>query len=496
MANSAYNYLWQLPWRVETGLRMAAAWMVNNTHFMLPYAEEYCRERGWSNPKFIKAGKTAEVFKVEGASGFAALKIFNPTMFLGDIAPVQVSRLELQRDSLVGLKHPNIISMYETCPIPKYQTWAILMEYLPWRDLEDATTDFPPASIWLVAEQLASATKFLEKHGLVHRDIKPSNIIISADFATAKLLDFGVLRRSDTFDGSGTPFEGEYRFVATRRYSSPTYLFGPAAPEIDTVPDDFGTGWRALTFYQIGGVLHDLIMRRPLFADCEQRYGLDARAALQQAVLTETPILENPQVDRRLIDLTRDCLTKEDAARLAQVTWERFSESTPVVPPWFSSARALLADINQDASKIAAKLVLDTVIDLARDILAQAPNGAVRVRVSPIARVDDAVLTSTAAHKWPDVPEAVATITHIFSVQAGPEQVFIRYGAALSLNSKPNVDALSLQVVTVLDQTELGGDTATDLKRILEDTLQIATAALQDSKNSLERLQTIDIRSS
>ena len=179
------------------------------SHYMLPFAEEYCYQTGLSpTPTFIKAGKTAAVFRVECDFGPAALKIFDPSLFGGETAPIQVSRLDLQRQHLVGVRHPRLIGMLDAFAIEKFHTWAILMEFLPWPDLEDKAPQCPPDAIWTIIEQLADAAKWLEARNLVHRDIKPSNILVAPDYTQIKLLDFGVLRRSDTFDGSGTPTAG------------------------------------------------------------------------------------------------------------------------------------------------------------------------------------------------------------------------------------------------------------------------------------------------
>ena len=41
------------------------------------------------------------------------------------------------------------------------------------------------------SKQLFRALAHLAKHAIVHADIKPDNILVSADFSTVKLCDFG-----------------------------------------------------------------------------------------------------------------------------------------------------------------------------------------------------------------------------------------------------------------------------------------------------------------
>ncbi len=84
-----------------------------------------------------------------------------------------------------------------------------------------------------------------------HRDIKPENVGLSPDMKSAKVLDLGVIR---PFDLSNITDEGDQRyFVGTLQYSPPELLFREEEQSVEA--------WRAITFYQLGGILHDLLMR-------------------------------------------------------------------------------------------------------------------------------------------------------------------------------------------------------------------------------------------
>ena len=110
--------------------------------------------------------------------------------------------------------------------------------------------------------QVASAAQFLEDNGLAHRDIKPENIGVSDDFSHATLLDLGVLRPVGL---SNITDEGEQKaFVATLRYSPPELLYREEEDNVE--------GWRVITFYQLGAVLHDMIMRYPIFREYGDPY--------------------------------------------------------------------------------------------------------------------------------------------------------------------------------------------------------------------------------
>ena len=140
--------------------------------------------------------------------------------------------------------------------------YYVAMQLVRYRRLSDVLARVPRKKISRIIFQVASAARFLEEQELSHRDIKPDNICISRDFSTAILLDLGVLKPIGadeiTGDERGTPF------IGTLRYSPIEFALSEVE---DTVE-----GWRAVTFYQLGGVLHDLITREKMFADIEEPY--------------------------------------------------------------------------------------------------------------------------------------------------------------------------------------------------------------------------------
>jgi serine/threonine-protein kinase len=67
-----------------------------------------------------------------------------------------------------------------------------------------------------------------------------------------------------------TDLNGKRLFVATAQYSSPEYLVRKNWGDVDEV-------LKALSIYQVGATLHDLIMKRPIFSEyaaLENKYAL------------------------------------------------------------------------------------------------------------------------------------------------------------------------------------------------------------------------------
>ena len=187
------------------------------------------------------------------------------------------------------------------------------MEYLPWKSLDQRLDTIKRTEIAGIISKIATAAEYLAGRNFVHRDIKPENILISDDDQKIKLLDLGVMRPISTESPDGTDHGYALPFVATAQYSSPAYLFRDGEPTEDM--------WKALTFYQLGAVLHDLLMKYSLFRNevrTQNRYRVAA------AVLKTIPEVRATDTPPWLVALARDCLVKDDDLRLSRVDWNRF----------------------------------------------------------------------------------------------------------------------------------------------------------------------------
>ena len=186
------------------------------------------------------------------------------------------------------------------------------MEYLPGNSLDKLIGKIPSSLVVQLAGQLAKAARYLEEQDLVHRDIKPANVVISEDFQILTLLDLGVVHplisEKDEWQLSGE------EFVATLRYSPPEFV----RREEDRSSKE---AWRAVTFYQIGATLHDMIMGKMLFS------GFDSpKSILDESVRFRTPEVKSKDIDGWLMQTVRACLLKDWRQRLQLVSWDSFFE--------------------------------------------------------------------------------------------------------------------------------------------------------------------------
>jgi len=259
-------------------------------------------------------GGSAVVFHWNKNGESLALKVYDPRFFLNaEAAQAERHRLDLQR-RLIGHRCQ---SMIETIGVvEQFDTCFVLMEFFSGIELKKVIGKVPDEAVPNLIRQLVDAVLFLEKHNLVHRDIKPENILVSPNFEQLRLLDLGVVREisrdEDRADGTD---HGEKRpFIATAQYSSPEYLFRLEQPSPIL--------WRALTIYQVGAVLHDLVCKSPLF---EKAVAADNKYALAMSVMKDRPDFSGASPSMSHWNaLAARCLTKDSALRVQTVDWPDF----------------------------------------------------------------------------------------------------------------------------------------------------------------------------
>lgn len=178
--------------------------------------------------------------------------------------PDLISRFEREARAVAGLRHPNIVQIYD---FDTYQNHPyIVMEYLKGPSLASYMRDLHKLGAKLTLNQIARLLKSLadgidyaHSQGIIHRDIKPANIILhnkSGEYSPqmalpadtqAIITDFGLVRiansENKTLSGvvSGTP-----------AYMSPEQAQGNP---VDNRTD----------IYSLSVVLYEMLAGRPPF---------------------------------------------------------------------------------------------------------------------------------------------------------------------------------------------------------------------------------------
>jgi serine/threonine protein kinase len=142
----------------------------------------------------ISTGGMGEVYLARDLEGKpVALKILRRHLILNAQA---VDRFETEARAASALRHPNIVTVYESGRSPA--GLFIAMEWLDgstFRAIMDAgQAEVPQAMDW--GGQAARALSAAHAAGILHRDMKPENIMLRKD-GIVKILDFGLARHGD-----------------------------------------------------------------------------------------------------------------------------------------------------------------------------------------------------------------------------------------------------------------------------------------------------------
>jgi eukaryotic-like serine/threonine-protein kinase len=187
----------------------------------------------------------------------AALKLL-PMRFTGDAE--RLKRFQQEAHAVVGLNHPNILTVYEIGE--DHSTHYIASELIEGETLRQRLMRgrMEVGEAIDVAIQVASALAAAHETGIVHRDIKPENIMLRPD-GYVKVLDFGIAKLAESTFAEATADEAESVTLAgtnlgsilgTVRYMSPEQARGA---QVDKRTD----------VWSLGVVLYEMVTGHPPF---------------------------------------------------------------------------------------------------------------------------------------------------------------------------------------------------------------------------------------
>jgi len=233
----------------------------------------------------------------------AALKLL-PERFTGDAE--RLKRFQQEAHAVVGLNHPNILTIYEIGE--DHSTHYIASELIEGETLRQRLMRgrIEVGEGVDIAIQVASALAAAHETGIVHRDIKPENIMLRPD-GYVKVLDFGIAKLAEcafadaTADGAGSATLAETNLGAvlgTVRYMSPEQAYG--------APVDKGTD-----IWSLGVVLYEMVTGQAPFT------GETPGEAMSSILETEPPPLTSyiTQTPAELQQIISKTLRKERGQR-------------------------------------------------------------------------------------------------------------------------------------------------------------------------------------
>ena len=412
-------------------------------------AHRWCKTKGagWAVRGELGKGGTAPVFEVDSPDGRRALKIYNQKFSAGKYREIEKRRIDKQLE-LRGHTCSSLVQVFEGGVYE--ERLFLLMERAPGRELEKRLGEVPRDKIRLIVDQIARAVEFLRTKGLCHRDIKAANIFVSEDFNQAILLDISVIR--DIYDpvGVGTDHDGQLPVVATARYAPPEYLF--------RLEDHSPRLWHALNIYQLGALLHDLIMREPLF-ESEYKESFENRYRFAWTVATKTPIIHAVDIDQDLLFKAARALDK-DWKRRGSLKIKDFMADSYVQEQDALALLGLLASPNVPQRSAATGDRLRRILVVAKYLSAEVPralrqNRGITTTHSLSAGPEDTSKTLKLQWQLPDTGLETGTGTLELNIRIEEaDSVQFRTTATLSTTAGGTIRQASLEFPPVVDSAE------------------------------------------
>ncbi|MFI2783722.1 serine/threonine-protein kinase [Streptomyces sp. ALB3] len=184
----------------------------------------------------------------------------------------------------------------------------------------------PERSVRILGAGLAGALQDIHRAGLIHRDLKPSNVLMTID--GPRVIDFGIARALDTVADGGLTRTGA--MIGSPGFMAPEQVRGE---RVTTACDVFCLG--SVLAYAATG-------RMPFGAADSGIHALMFRIAQEDPDLTGVPV--------DLVELIRDCLAKDPAARPStDAVLERLGD-TDTAEPWLPGA--LIAQLGRHAVEL------------------------------------------------------------------------------------------------------------------------------------------------
>jgi tetratricopeptide (TPR) repeat protein len=231
---------------------------------------------------------------------FVALKVLSGPWEEEDLA-----RFRREAQSAAGLRHPNIIAVYEISPSD--ETPYIALELIQGKTLHGRK--LPPRKAAELMVLIARAVEAAHRKGIIHRDLKPGNIMLDAE-ARPRVMDFGLAK--PVLSGSKITMSGTV--MGTPAYMSPEQARG-----LDRLVD------QRSDVFSLGATLYELLTGRAPFGG---KTPLDTLTAVVEHPPAPLRALA-PSTPKPLEAIILTCLQKEktrryDSAEELALDLERF----------------------------------------------------------------------------------------------------------------------------------------------------------------------------
>ncbi|WP_372369462.1 protein kinase [Candidatus Uabimicrobium sp. HlEnr_7] len=206
----------------------------------------------------------------------------------------QVQRFIREVKTTAKLKHPNIVTLYETGFHDNHHYFT--MEYIDGESLRSFLKNekHTQKQVLEILIKVANAVDYAHKEGVIHRDLKPENIMIIGETGIPKVMDFGLAKSTQTEDHLSMTNE----ILGTPAYMSPEQGEGSKVSHLTDV-------------YSLGILLYEFLGGRVPFQG-------KTLANILQQIFHDDPISVrslNPEIDKELEAICLKAIEKKPNKR-------------------------------------------------------------------------------------------------------------------------------------------------------------------------------------
>ena len=237
-------------------------------------------------------------------------------------------RFEREAQATAGLTSPHSIEIYDF-GVTDDGTFYYVMELLDGLDLRSLIDRFgpvPPERAVHLLRQTCHSLADAHAHGLIHRDVKPANVFAcrrGLDHDFVKVLDFGLVKRSDAPAAERTQITGEGIASGTPAFMPPEMATGEK--QIDARAD----------VYALGCVAYWLLTGKLVFEG-------DTPMKILLGHIRDVPVRPSARMEMQLPEelelVILECLEKNPDRRPADARYleARLAACAGLLPPWNS----------------------------------------------------------------------------------------------------------------------------------------------------------------
>jgi serine/threonine-protein kinase len=419
----------------------------------------------------LGSGGMGVVYRAEDTTlGRTVALKFLPPQIVHD--PKQVQRFREEARTASALNHPNICTIYEVAE--EQGELFIAMEFVEGRPLSESIREggMAVSTVIRYGRQIAGALEHAHARGVIHRDLKPLNVVITPD-GDAKILDFGLAKRTDPNDVSRKTLQGATEttigLAGTMPYMAPEQLEGSEATarsdiwSLGIVLYEMASGSRPFTgdnLYRLcTGIINEpcpplaesappglaAVIRRCLEKEPARRYQRagEVRAALEALEpSTAVGIVSAPAGKKKWAMLWWALGAVVLAAGLTGAVWlaKKSTKVKDKVPAELPSERAQLAVFAPASESQAGEGAFDS--------------GLVETLTSSLAELSE-------RHPLAVIPASEMRAHHVQTLDSARQEFGVDYGLMLNIQRAPGQVRVNYSLVDARSHQQLRGGTIT-----------------------------------